>query len=89
MAKFKQEFARQQRDDLFDLSEKLSVKSLEAAALEQQLGSATRQLAHAQQHILRLERNPQLSSMQVNNINIELYIFAYYKFDENTFTSVW
>lgn len=61
MAKFKQDFARQQRDDLFDLSEKLSVKSLEAAALEQQLGSATRQLAHAQQHILRLERNPQLS----------------------------
>lgn len=65
VAKFKQEFARQQRDDIFDLSEKLSVKSLEAAALEEQLGSATRQLAHAQQHILQLERNPQLSSVQV------------------------
>ncbi|XP_023311180.1 protein outspread [Anoplophora glabripennis] len=64
IAKFKQEFARQQRDDVFDLSEKLSVKSLEAAALEEQLGSATRQLAHAQQHILQLERNPQLSSVQ-------------------------
>lgn len=64
VAKFKQEFARQQRDDIFDLSEKLSVKSLEAAALEEQLGSATRQLAHAQQHILQLERNPQLSPVQ-------------------------
>ncbi|XP_060517884.1 protein outspread [Cylas formicarius] len=61
VARFKQEFARQQRDEIMDLSERLSVKSLEAAALEEQLGSATRQLAHAQQHILRLERNPQLS----------------------------
>ncbi|KAJ8966148.1 hypothetical protein NQ314_003711 [Rhamnusium bicolor] len=68
VAKFKQEFARQQRDDIFDLSEKLSVKSLEAAALEEQLGSATRQLAHAQQHILQLERNPQLSPLQVIEI---------------------
>ncbi|VEN49846.1 unnamed protein product [Callosobruchus maculatus] len=65
VAKFKQEYARQQRDDIFELSEKLSVKSLEAAALEEQLGSATRQLAHAQQHILKLERNPQLSSVKV------------------------
>ncbi|CAH1130205.1 unnamed protein product [Ceutorhynchus assimilis] len=64
VAKFKQEFARQQRDEIMDLSERLSVKSLEAAALEEQLGSATRQLAHAQQHILQLERNPQLSPMQ-------------------------
>ncbi|XP_066141758.1 protein outspread isoform X2 [Euwallacea fornicatus] len=65
VARFKQEFARQQRDEILDLSERLSVKSLEAAALEEQLGSTTRQLAHAQQHILRLERNPQLSPMQV------------------------
>ncbi|KAL1491141.1 hypothetical protein ABEB36_011783 [Hypothenemus hampei] len=64
VARFKQEFARQQRDEVFDLSERLSVKSLEAAALEEQLGSATRQLAHAQQHILQLERNPQLSPVQ-------------------------
>lgn len=64
VAKFKQDFARQQRDELLQLSERLSVKCLEAAALEEQLGSATRQLAHAQQHILQLERNPQLS-MQV------------------------
>ncbi|KAG5888247.1 hypothetical protein JTB14_027929 [Gonioctena quinquepunctata] len=64
VAKFKQEFVRQKRDDLFDLSEQLSVKSVEASALEEQLGSATRQLAHAQQHILKLERNPQISSMQ-------------------------
>ncbi|KAH1024624.1 hypothetical protein HUJ05_004084 [Dendroctonus ponderosae] len=64
VARFKQEFARQQRDEILDLSERLSVKSLEAAALEEQLGSATRQLAHAQQHILQLERNPQLSPMQ-------------------------
>lgn len=65
VARFKQDFARQQRDDIMDLSERLSVKCLEAAALEEQLGSATRQLAHAQQHILQLERNPQLSPMQV------------------------
>nr|XP_023020013.1 protein outspread [Leptinotarsa decemlineata] len=64
VAKFKQEFIRQKRDDIFDLSEKLSVKSLEASALEGQLASATRQLAHAQQHILKLERNPKISSMQ-------------------------
>ncbi|KAJ3653387.1 hypothetical protein Zmor_012641 [Zophobas morio] len=64
VAKFKQEYARQQRDDILDLSERLSVKCLEAAALEEQLGSATRQLTHAQQHILQLERNPQLSPMQ-------------------------
>lgn len=70
VAKFKQEFARQQRDDIFDLSEKLSVKSLEAAALGEQLGSATRQLANAQQHILKLERNPQLSSLKVRNSSI-------------------
>ncbi|XP_044268352.1 protein outspread isoform X1 [Tribolium madens] len=65
VAKFKQEYARQQRHDLLDLSERLSVKCLEAAALEEQLGSATRQLTQAQQHILQLERNPQLSPMQV------------------------
>lgn len=64
VAKFKQEFARQQRDEILDLSERLSVKCLEAAALEEQLGSATRQLAHAQQHILQLERTPQLTSIQ-------------------------
>lgn len=67
VARFKQEFVRQQRDELRDLSERLSVKCLEAAALEEQLGSATRQLAHAQQHILQLERNPQLSTVQVGN----------------------
>lgn len=61
VAKFKQDYARQQRDDILNLSERLSVKSLEAVALEEQLGSATRQLTHAQQHILQLERNPQLS----------------------------
>ncbi|KAK4880362.1 hypothetical protein RN001_008508 [Aquatica leii] len=62
--KFKQEFTRQQQNELLDLTERLSVKCLEAAALEEQLGSTTRQLAHAQQHILQLERNPQLSGMQ-------------------------
>lgn len=67
VARFKQEFARQQRDELVDLSERLSVKCLEAAALEEQLSSTARQLAHAQQHILQLERNPQLSSMQVRH----------------------
>lgn len=65
VARFKQDFARQQRDEIMDLSERLSVKCLEAAALEEQLSSATRQLAHAQQHILQLERNPQLSTVQV------------------------
>ncbi|KAF7271366.1 hypothetical protein GWI33_015722 [Rhynchophorus ferrugineus] len=64
VARFKQEFARHQRDEVLDLSERLSVKSLEAASLEEQLSTATRQLAIAQQHILRLERNPQLSTMQ-------------------------
>lgn len=64
VAKFKQDFARQQQNEMLQLSERLSVKCLEAAALEEQLGSTTRQLAHAQQHILQLERNPQLS-MQV------------------------
>ncbi|XP_056631598.1 protein outspread [Diorhabda sublineata] len=64
VAKFKQDFVRQQRDSMFDLSEQLSVKSLETAALEEQLGTATRQLAHAQQHILKLERNPQISTLQ-------------------------
>ncbi|KAF5287073.1 hypothetical protein FQA39_LY16058 [Lamprigera yunnana] len=64
--KFKQEFTRQQQNELLELTERLSVKCLEAAALEEQLGSTTRQLAHAQQHILRLERNPQLSGLQVN-----------------------
>ncbi|XP_022901858.2 protein outspread [Onthophagus taurus] len=61
VARFKQDFAREQQDELLELTERLSVKCLEAAALEEQLGSATRQLAHAQQHILQLERNPQLS----------------------------
>lgn len=61
VAKFKQDFARKQQDEVLDLTERLSVKCLEAATLEEQLGSATRQLAHAQQHILQLERNPQLS----------------------------
>lgn len=65
VAKFKQDFTRQQQNELLELTERLSVKCLEAAALEEQLGSATRQLAHAQQHILQLERNPQLSGMQV------------------------
>ncbi|KAK5647033.1 hypothetical protein RI129_005497 [Pyrocoelia pectoralis] len=63
--KFKQEFTRQQQNELLELTERLSVKCLEAAALEEQLGSTTRQLAHAQQHILQLERNSQLSGMQV------------------------
>lgn len=66
VARFKQDFVRQQRDELMELSERLSVKCLEAAALEEQLSSATRQLAHAQQHILQLERNPQLSTVQVD-----------------------
>lgn len=61
VARFKQDFARHQQNELLELSERLSVKCLEAAALEEQLGSTTRQLAHAQQHILQLERNPQLS----------------------------
>lgn len=65
VARFKQEFTRQQRDEITDLTEQLNVKCLEASALEEQLGSATRQLAHAKQHILQLERNPQLSLMQV------------------------
>lgn len=73
VAKFKQEFARQQRDELLLLSERLSVKCLEAAALEEQLGSATRQLAHAQQHILQLEGNPQIS-LQVNIIFLFLFL---------------
>lgn len=71
VTRFKQEFVRQQRNEIMDLSERLSVKCLEAAALEEQLSSATRQLAHAQQHILQLEQNPQLSSLQV--------IFLYFK----------
>lgn len=62
--KFKQEFTRQQQNELLELTERLSVKCLEAAALDEQLGSTTRQLAHAQQHILQLERNPQFSAMQ-------------------------
>lgn len=66
VAKFKQDFSRQQQNELLELTERLSVKCLEAAALEEQLGSATRQLAHAQHHILQLERNPQLSGMQVS-----------------------
>ncbi|CAH0558226.1 unnamed protein product [Brassicogethes aeneus] len=57
VARFKQEFARQQRDEIVDLKERLSVKSLEAKALEEQL-------AHAQHHIAQLERNPLLSLMQ-------------------------
>lgn len=65
VARFKQEFTRQQRDEMTDLTEQLNVKCLEAAALEEQLGGATRQLAHAKQHIIQLERNPQLSLVQV------------------------
>ncbi|CAG9825372.1 unnamed protein product, partial [Phaedon cochleariae] len=61
VAKFKREFARQRRDTVSELSDRLSAKSLEAAALDERLGTATRQLAHAQQHISRLERNPQIS----------------------------
>lgn len=78
VAKFKQEFARQQRNEVLELSEKLSVKRLEAAALSEQLGSASRQLAHAQQHILALERNPQLAKLQVLNffIIIKQYLFS-------------
>lgn len=64
VAKFKEDFQRKQQNNMLQLTERLSVKCLEAAALEEQLGSTTRQLAHAQQHILQLERNPQLS-MQV------------------------
>lgn len=69
VAKFKQDFARQQQNELLELTERLSVKCLEVAALEEQLGSATRQLAHAQQHILQLERNPQLS------LQVEVFFF--------------
>jgi hypothetical protein len=65
VAKFKQDYARQQRDDILDLSERLSLKCLEATALEEQLGTTTRRLTHAQQRILQLERNPQLSPVQV------------------------
>lgn len=60
VAKFKHDYARQRQDELLELTERLSVKCLEAAALEEQLGSATRQLMHAQQHIHHLERNSQL-----------------------------
>ncbi|KAK9712923.1 hypothetical protein QE152_g24651 [Popillia japonica] len=38
VARFKRDFARQQQDELLDLTERLSVKCLEAAALEEQLG---------------------------------------------------
>lgn len=82
VAKFKEDFQRKQQHNLLQLSERLSVKCLEAAALEEQLGSTTRQLAHAQQHILQLERNPQLS-MQVNLIEDNYlinYLFNYYFF---------
>lgn len=65
VAKFKQELGRRQQSELLELTERLSLKCLEATALEEQLGSASRELAHAQYHILQLERNPQLS-MQVN-----------------------
>lgn len=65
VAKFKQELGRRQQSELLELTERLSMKCLEATALEEQLGSASRELAHAQYHILQLERNPQLSTMQV------------------------
>lgn len=56
VARFKHELSRQQASELLELRERLSVKCLEAAALQEQLGSATRQLAHAHQHILHLEQ---------------------------------
>lgn len=56
VARFKQELSRQQASELLELRERLSVKCLEAAALQEQLGSATRQLAHAHQHILHIEQ---------------------------------
>ncbi|XP_018320497.1 protein outspread isoform X2 [Agrilus planipennis] len=65
VAKFKQTFSREQQRELLDLTERLSVKCLETAALEEQLGCATKQLAQAHQHILQLKRNPQLSSLQI------------------------
>ncbi|XP_017785989.1 PREDICTED: protein outspread isoform X2 [Nicrophorus vespilloides] len=58
VARFKQNFAREQQSEMLELKERLSVKCLEAAALHEQLGSATRQLSHAQQQILQLERSP-------------------------------
>lgn len=65
VAKFKQDYTRQQRDEVMELSEKLSVKRLEAAALSEELSNASRQLAHAQK-LLALEQNPQITKIQVN-----------------------
>lgn len=56
MARFKQEFAREQHNEIFELNEQLSVKCLEAATLQEQLGSANRQLMHAQNHIMQLSK---------------------------------
>lgn len=66
VTKFKDDYQRKQQNNWLQLSERLSVKCLEVVALEEQLDSTTRQLVHAQQYILQLERNPQFSSMQVN-----------------------
>lgn len=56
VARFKQEFAREQHNEIFELNEQLSVKCLEAATLQEQLGSANRQLMHAQNHIMQLSK---------------------------------
>lgn len=43
------------KQEILSLSEKYSIKCLESAALEEQLGLVSKQLAQAQQHILDLD----------------------------------
>ena len=58
------------KQEILSLSAKYSSKCVESAALEEKVGSLTKQLAQAQQHIMQLDaRNKQLRAHLVIETN--------------------
>ncbi|KDR11694.1 Protein outspread [Zootermopsis nevadensis] len=58
------------KQEILSLSERYSVKCVESAALEEQLGVITKQLTQAQQHIQQLDaRNKQLRAHLVSEVS--------------------
>lgn len=58
------------KQEILSLSAKYSSKCVESAALEEKVGSLTKQLAQAQQHIMQLDaRNKQLRAHLVLETN--------------------
>lgn len=55
------------KKEILSLSEKYSIKCVESASLEEQLGLVSKQLSQAQQHIMELDaRNKQLRAHLVS-----------------------